>query len=247
MQADFLPKISKERKRELEVFCKDTGCKFKNPALLDLAFRHSSYSNENTSFMHVNNERLEFLGDSVLGLAVAAFLYSDMEKNPEGDLAKIKSNVVSEAVLAPIAVNVLHADKYLVLGKGAELSGGRTNIAILADTVEAVIGALYIDSGYKAAEKLVLSLIVPEIRKVQHNRGHKDYKTILQVYTQKKCGMCPRYELVKMSGPDHDRTFEVKVTAMGTVYGPSTGKSKKEAEQNAARLAIESLKISDED
>ncbi|MBO4404292.1 MAG: ribonuclease III [Treponema sp.] len=233
--------ITKERKKVLEDFSRNLGLKFKDLTLLDLALHHRSFSNESTVYSHYNNERLEFLGDSVLGLATAAFLYSDMEKNQEGDLAKIKSAVVSEAVLAPIAKEIMHIDRCLILGKGEELSGGREKKAILADAVEAVIGALYLDSGYKAAEKLVLELIVPEIRKTQAHRGTKDYKTLLQEYFQKKSGQCPKYILVKTTGPDHDRTFEVEVRLGNTTYGPAFGKSKKEAEQNAAKAALDFL------
>ena len=180
----FYPKkdLTRERRRNLEFFCRNLGLHFRDYSILDLAFHHRSFSNENLSHKKYNNERLEFLGDSVLGLATATFLYNDMENNSEGDLAKIKSNVVSEQTLAPIALETMHVDKYLVLGKGEEMTGGRTKRAILADTVEAVIGALYIDSGYEAAEKFVLDIIVPEIRKVQTDTGFKDYKTILQEY-----------------------------------------------------------------
>ncbi len=233
--------ISKERKKELEEFCSNLKLRFKDYSFLDLAFHHRSYSNENTSHKIYNNERLEFLGDSVLGLATASFLYSDMAQNKEGDLAKIKSNVVSEQSLALIAVQKMHIDKYLVLGKGEELSGGRQKKAILADAVEAVIGALYIDSGYEAAENLVLELIVPEIRKVQSDHGNKDYKTILQEFYQKKTTSCPSYVLEKTTGPDHARKFYVSVKLGEVSYGPAMGTNKKSAEQDAAKLACDYL------
>lgn len=236
-------KLDPERKKALKAFCKNLGLSFNNLNILDLAFHHRSFSNENTEHHRYNNERLEFLGDSVLGLVTAAFLYEDMMDNPEGDLAKIKSNVVSEKSLAPIAKDVMHIDQYLILGKGEELSGGRQKPAILADAVEAVIGALYLDSGYEAAEKLVLKLIVPEIRKVQQDKGNKDYKSLLQEYYQKKYRTCPSYELVKMTGPDHDKTFWVTVHLGNTSYGPESGKSKKAAEQEAAKAAYRMLLI----
>ena len=235
--------LSPERKTELVSFCKNLNIHFNDLNMLDLAFHHRSFSNENEEHKHYNNERLEFLGDSVLGLATAAFLYEDMMDNQEGDLAKIKANVVSEAVLGPIAKEKMHIDKYLVLGKGEEMSGGREKRAILADAVEAVIGALYLDSGYEAAEKLVLSLIVPEIRKVQQDKGAKDFKSLLQEYYQKKNKACPTYELVKRSGPDHDRTFWVTVHLGPVAYGPEAGKNKKEAEQAAAEAACKVLGI----
>ncbi|MCQ2240646.1 ribonuclease III [Treponema sp.] len=239
----FYPKkdLTRERRKNLETFCRNLGLHFKDYSILDLAFHHRSYSNENVSHKKYNNERLEFLGDSVLGLATAAFLYNDMENNREGDLAKIKSNVVSEQSLAPIALEKMHIDQYLIMGKGEEMSGGRTKKAILADAVEAVIGALYIDQGYEAAEKLVLDLIVPEIRKVQSNTGYKDYKTMLQEYYQKKSGKCPVYKLEKTTGPDHDRVFYTSVSLGDVLYGPAAGKNKKESEQNVAKEALKIL------
>jgi ribonuclease III len=227
--------ISSERKKELLAFCKLLGFKFHDLSLLELAFHHRSYSNENESQRHLNNERLEFLGDSVLGLAAAAYLFKTME-NPEGDLAKIKSVVVSEKTLAPAALR-FGIDRMLILGHGEELSGGRKKPAILADCMEAIIGAYYIDSGYESAEKYILSFLVPEIEKVQHDQGMKDYKTLLQELYQKKTKECPRYETVSITGPDHDQTFGVAVRLGSVTYGPETGKSKKEAEQNAARAA----------
>ncbi|MCH5289008.1 MAG: ribonuclease III [Treponema sp.] len=224
------------RRKALQQFCKNLSIRFSDYALLDLAFHHRSYSNEAAERRHVNNERLEFLGDSVLGMATAAFLYTDMAGTPEGDMARIKSVVVSEQTLAPIA-RATGIDEMLVLGKGEEMSGGRRKPAILADAVEAVIGAYYLDAGYVAAEKLVLSLIVPEIRKVQENRGARDYKTLLQEFYQKKYKACPVYELVRKTGPDHDQTFWVSVRLGNTTYGPAQGKNKKGAEQHAAQLA----------
>jgi ribonuclease III len=228
--------LSPKRVEELYAFCKPLNLKFKNFELLDLAFHHRSYSNENVEHKRYNNERLEFLGDSVLGMATAAFLYEDMQENPEGDLAKIKSVVVSEKTLAPIAVS-FGIDKMLILGHGEEMSGGRSKPAILADCMEAVIGAYYLDSGYSPAEKYILSFIIPEIRNVQQNRGVKDYKTMLQELCQKKYKTCPEYELLGISGPDHDQTFNVCVHLQGLTYGPAAGKSKKQAEQNSAQEA----------
>ncbi len=224
--------MTPERKKALLAFCRPLGLKFKNLELLDLAFCHRSCSNEITGRPHGNNERLEFLGDSVLGLAAASFLYEDMRSNPEGDLAKIKSAVVSEKSLASVAVRI-GIDSMLVLGHGEDLSGGRHKPAILADCMEAVIGAYYLDSGYKAAEKYILSFIVPEVRRVQDSGG-RDYKTLLQELYQKKYKKCPVYEVVNVTGPDHDQTFSVVVRLGDTVFGPETGKSKKEAEQNVA-------------
>ena len=225
-----------ERRKQLELFCKSVDIKFKNLELLEQAFHHRSVSNEKEHLK--NNERLEFLGDSVLGMVTAAYLYNNLE-NPEGDLAKTKSAVVSEKALAPIALR-LGIDKLLVLGKGEELSGGRKKPAILADCMEAVIGAYYLDSGYKCAERYVLSFIVPEIEKVcTQGIGKKDYKSVLQEKYQKNHKECPRYELISKTGPDHDITFEVCVHLENQTFGPCKGHSKKEAEQKAAQLALE--------
>lgn len=226
--------LTAKRKSELTEFCKRVELKFKNLELLEQAFHHRSLTNEKRNIK--NNERLEFLGDSVLGMVTAAYLYNNFE-NPEGDLAKIKSAVVSEKALAPIALT-FGIDKLLELGKGEEMTGGRTKPAILADCMEAVIGACYLDSGYKTAEKYVLSFIVPEINKVC-TFGMKDYKTLLQEKYQKSHKSCPVYELVSQTGPDHDQTFEYVVKLGTEVFGPAKGKSKKEAEQLAAKMALE--------
>ncbi len=234
-------KLNPQRKKDLVSFSKNLSIHFNDLLLLDMAFHHRSFSNEGgASGTRYNNERLEFLGDAVLGMATATYLYETMAQSQEGDLSRIKSVVVSEMSLAPIALNI-GVDKYLVLGRGEEMSGGRTKKAILADAVEAIIGAYYLDSGYAAAEKLVLKLIIPEIKKVLANRHSKDYKTLLQEYYQKKYKTCPSYKLVKCTGPDHDRTFWVSVHLGEVAYGPATGKNKKEAEQAAAHLAWEAI------
>jgi ribonuclease-3 len=234
-------KISPDRKAGLLDFSKRLSIKFNNLSLLDLAFHHRSFSNEQTG-EKANNERLEFLGDSVLGMAVATYLYESMQDKPEGDLSKIKSVVVSEATLSQIAL-ALGVDRCLILGRGEELSGGREKKAILADAVEAIIGAYYLDSGYSAAEKLVRRLIAPEIIKVQENRHIQDYKSLLQEFCQKKYKQCPEYELLNKTGPEHDRTFFVSVHINNKVYGPETGKNKKEAEQAAAHCACLALEL----
>lgn len=231
--------ITPERRKELLEFCGPLNLKFHDLSLLNLAFHHRSYSNENTEMKHLNNERLEFLGDSVLGITAAAFLYEDMKDNQEGDLAKIKSAVVSEKALAPVALR-LGIDKMLILGRGEELSGGRKKPAILADCMEAVIGAYYLDSGYEPAEKYILSFLIPVIRSVQ-NTGARDYKSLLQELYQSKTKKCPKYELVSVEGPDHDQTFNVEVRLGEITYGPEAGKSKKDAEQKAAQKAYEEL------
>ena len=173
-------------------------------------------------------------------MVTASLLYSDLTDQPEGELARIKSVVVSEATLSQIALNI-GVDKCLILGKGEELSGGRTKKAILADAMEAIIGAYYLDSGYREAEKFVLKFMVEEVEKVLKNKHQKDYKTLLQEWFQKKYKKCPRYELVETSGPDHDRVFLVQVRLDNQIFGPEKGKNKKEAEQAVAKLAYSTL------
>jgi ribonuclease-3 len=203
---------------------------------------HRSVSNEIGS--KVNNERLEFLGDSVLGAVCATLLYQKYTEKNEGELAKIKSVVVSEDILSEISLN-LQIDKILLLGKGEELSGGRTKKAILADAMEALIGALYIDSGYKTAFDFVSRCITPEINRVTGENYHKDYKSLLQEYCQRFFHCYPEYCMTKRSGPEHDRTFWMEVRIGETVYGTGTGRNKKSAEQEAARVAYEALESSD--
>jgi ribonuclease III len=207
--------------------------------LLNLAFSHRSFVNEQSDNSE-NNERLEFLGDSVLGLVVAHYLYEIMPDKQEGELARVKSFVVSEESLSEIARD-LKIDNYILIGKGEEYSGGRNKRALLADCTEAIIGAYYLDSGFAAAQKFVLQNLVPQIEKVLQNKHHKDYKTLLQEFVQKKYKTYPRYVLVKKIGPDHDRTFVMEVTINGQSFGNAQGKNKKEAEQNAAQLAYDAI------
>ena len=204
---------------------------------------HRSVSNETGN--KANNERLEFLGDSILGAVCATLLYKTYNDKSEGELAKIKSVVVSEDILSGIALG-LQIDSMLLLGKGEELSGGRTKKAILADAMEALIGALYIDSGYKAAFDFVSSCITPEISKVTGDNYHKDYKSIFQEYCQRNFRCYPEYRIVKRSGPEHDRTFWIEVSINETVYGTGTGRNKKSAEQEAAKAAWEKLTNNEE-
>ena len=233
------PSVDAERKKELQLFEKHAGIRFRKSEVLNLAFSHRSYSNEIPSNID-NNEKLEFLGDSVLGIVVSDYLFRIMPERPEGELARIKSFVVSEDSLAGIA-KAIKVDNYILIGKGEEYSGGRTKKAILADCMEAIFGAYYLDSGFKNVQNFILKYLIPEINKVLENKHRKDYKTLLQELVQKKYKSYPRYNIVKKTGPDHDRTFWIEVKIKGEVYGPGKGKNKKEAEQRAAGIAFESL------
>lgn len=235
----FRQSVTGERKQELLAFQRKAGFRFRDLGLLDLAFHHRSFSNEHSK-EKINNERLEFLGDAVLGMVVAARLYEYMADRPEGDLAKTKSVVVSEGTLSQIALD-LDMSEFLVLGKGEQMSGGKYKKAILADALEAIIGALYLDSGYRAAESFVLAIMNPQIMLVLENRHARDHKTLLQEHVQKQHRTVPHYTLIRRTGPDHDRTFWVSVDVCGTSYGPGKGKNKKEAEQNAAGTACREL------
>jgi ribonuclease-3 len=231
--------LSRERKVQLNAFEKRAGIRFRSLELLNLSFTHRSCANEDNARSQ-NNERLEFLGDAVLGLVAANSLYESLGERSEGDLARVKSYVVSEEVLSQVAL-ALGIDDCLLLGKGEEQSGGRAKKAILADATEALIGAYYLDSGFDAASRFVRGLVEPEIAKVLENRHRKDYKTMLQEYAQKYLRSYPRYRLVNRTGPDHDRTFWISCELGGAEYGPAMGKNKKEAEQSAARSAYDAI------
>jgi ribonuclease-3 len=200
---------------------------------------HRSVSNETSqrsAGCKINNERLEFLGDSILGAVCATLLYQSFMDKSEGELAKVKAVVVSEDILSSIALD-LGIDKMLLLGKGEEKTSGRTKKTILADAMEALIGALYLDSGYKAAFDFVCHCINPEINKVTGANYHSDYKSLLQEYCQRQFRCYPEYNMVKRTGPEHDRTFWMEVSIGETVYGKGTGRNKKSAEQEAAKAA----------
>jgi len=222
----------------LAAFQKTAGFRFKSLGLLNLSFMHRSVSNETSC--RLNNERLEFLGDSILGAACATLLYEKYTDKTEGELAKIKSVAVSEDVLSAVA-RELQIDTMLLLGKGEELSGGRTKKTILADTLEAMIGALYLDSGYNAAFAFISQYFIPEIDRVTKNNYHRDYKSLLQELCQRHYRTYPKYNLVKRSGPDHERLFWMEVNIDGAILGTGTGRNKKSAEQEAARMAYETL------
>ena len=230
--------LSGERRKELQLFEKNAGIRFRRLELLNLAFCHRSYANEIAGTD--NNEKLEFLGDSVLGVVVSQYLYEELKDKNEGDLARIKSFVVSEDSLAQIS-RELKIDNFILIGKGEEYSGGRSKKAILADCLEAIIGAYFLDSGFKNVRLFVLKFIIPQINKVLEDKPHKDYKTLLQEYVQKRYKNYPKYVLTKKTGPDHDRTFWVEVKINGETKGAGSGKNKKEAEQKAASQAYNSL------
>ncbi|HAS90769.1 MAG TPA: ribonuclease III [Sedimentibacter sp.] len=219
-------------------FEKIIGYKFNNIKILEESLTHSSYSNEDKAYNKVNNERLEFLGDAVLSISVSRYIFDEFPDYPEGDLTKLRAQVVCEDTLSLVAAN-LNLGKYLLLGKGEESSGGRERKSILADAVEAVIAAIYLDGGYKQAEKFVLNNLTEYIKLAVKGKIITDFKSYLQEYYQSKSQSCKiRYVVTKEEGPDHDKVFHVNVMVNKNVAGKGVGKNKKIAEQNAAKDAL---------
>ncbi len=215
------------------------GYRFSNISLLQNALAHSSYANERWHDSLKSNERLEFLGDSVLGMLVAEHLYRAFPDRPEGELTRMRADMVCERSLALIAAKI-DLGKHILLGKGEEQGGGRTRDSILADAVESVIAACYLDGGMDAARQFVNRFVLDHVPvKGLHNM---DYKTALQEQVQQKRNQVLSYVLVEETGPDHDKHFKVEVTLNGKVVGTGVGSSKKRAEQDAARTALEMLK-----
>lgn len=209
------------------------GHEYSDQALLSHALAHRSYVAENAGVE--SNERLEFLGDSVLGLVVTGYIFENYPKLPEGKLAKLRASVVNTESLALIAEN-LNVGEHLLLGKGEDQSGGRQKASILADTVEALIGSVYTDAGWERAQEVVLGLTVQSIEAAALEPGGADYKTKLQELAATKGLPSPRYELTG-HGPDHDRSFVAKILIGTELYGEGAGSSKKRAEQDAAETA----------
>ena len=215
------------------------GYKFRDITLLQNALTHSSYANERWHNSLLSNERLEFLGDSILGMVVAEYLYGNFPDRPEGELTRMRADMVCETCLAMIA-NRLDLGKHLLLGHGEERFGGRSRASILADAVESVIAASFLDGGMDAAKGIITRFVLCDVPVSKlHNT---DYKTALQELVQQKKNQTLCYRLVGESGPDHDKVFTAQVLLNDRVVGEGTGSSKKRAEQDAARAALEQLK-----
>ena len=214
------------------------GYTFRNKALLENALTHSSYANENRERHLPDNERLEFLGDSILGFVVAEYLYRNFPDKPEGELTRIRADLVCERNLAEAAATV-ELGSYLLLGHGEEQGGGRKRDSIVSDAMESVIAASFMDGGFAAAKEIIDRLILSNIPKGRPRNF--DYKTAFQELVQRKKDQQIHYELTGESGPDHDKHFEVEVLLNGKAVGHGVGSSKKRAEQAAAQAAIEAL------
>ncbi len=209
--------------------------------MLEEAFTHLSYLNENPGFDRPSNERLEFLGDSVLNFIVTEKLYKEFPNLTEGDLTEIRSSLVCRDTLAGLASS-LKLGNWLLLGRGEEANGGRTKKSNLANTMEALIGALYLDQGLTKVRKFVLSQLNPELEKIKAGKAAQNYKALVQEFIQGQKKPTPIYRLVQASGPDHSKKFTAEILVEGEALGRGTGKSKKTAESQAAKVAWEKLR-----
>ncbi|MBW2708589.1 MAG: ribonuclease III [Deltaproteobacteria bacterium] len=217
------------------------GYRFKDPALVLQAFRHSSYVNEHVGVGLEDNERLEFLGDAVLDLAVSHLLMERNQAADEGELSRFRSMMVDEAGLYDVATR-LDLGCYLLLGKGEDQSFGRQKPSILADVTEALIGAIYLDGGFDETKKVIEKLFAPLLQKLETDDLVQDFKSLLQEFTQRVFKNLPKYRLTEETGPAHDKVFCIALAVNGIVLAEGKGKSKKEAEQHAAKEAFFRLK-----
>lgn len=218
-----------------------TDYSFKNQELLYQAIRHPSYVYEKDNPRVSDNQRLEFLGDAVINLAISNLLMESFPEMKEGDLSKYRASLVSENGLSCIALELELGD-YLLLGKGEEQTDGRKKLSILSDALEALIGAIYLDGGFTEALRVIAKLFSPLLESISPGKSVNDFKTDLQEYSQEAFQSTPQYRLEKETGPDHNKTFYAEVYLKGDLKGKGKGKSKKEAEQNAAKEALTCLK-----
>ncbi len=225
---------------DVSSFQNKLGVVFKNLSLLELALTHSSFINENPGIAPESNERLEFLGDSVLGLIMAEKLYLDFPDQPEGRLTRLRSALVRRETLAKAAVTIGLGD-YLILGKGEESGGGRNKPINLAGALEALIAAMYLDLGLETVRNFIIKLFGPELYQQARRETEADFKSRLQEIIQAERQITPSYHLISASGPDHAKHFLIEVRAGEVVLSRGTGNSKKTAEMDAARCALERL------
>jgi len=218
------------------------GYRFHRPELLEEALTHKSYVNEQKAPGEKDNERLEFLGDAVLSLIVSEHAVASLPGSPEGDLSKLKAALVSEVSLAKVARG-LGLGSLLRLGRGEELNHGRDKPSLLANAFEAVLAAVYLDGGLNAARDFAVRACADELAQLAEPTGGRvgDYKTTLQEWCQKRFDALPQYVTVRETGPDHQKLFEVQVTIQGEAMGTGIGRTKKEAEQMAAKQAVEQI------
>lgn len=223
--------------KNINQLCEKLNYTFKNIELLEEALRHSSFVNENRELNLNDNERLEFLGDAVLDLAISHTLMGKFRDMKEGDLSKFRATIVNESGLHRVATGLDLGD-FIFLGKGEELTNGREKLSILANAMESLIGAIYLDAGFEKTRAIIETLFSPLIDKIKSHKSNNDYKSMLQEHTQDLFKTLPEYILVAEEGMPHDKTFKVALKIKGNVVAEGTGKSKKEAEQKAAREAF---------
>ncbi|OON99978.1 MAG: ribonuclease III [Epulopiscium sp. Nele67-Bin004] len=232
--------MNAERNSVLINFQKKIQYEFKNQALIDQALTHSSYANEHKDQHSKDNERLEFLGDAILDLIVSEYLFKKYPNFQEGDLSKLRASIVCEASLAETA-KTLDIGEFILLGKGEEMTGGKTRCSILADAFEAITGAMFVDGEFADVRKFLTNTLIASVKDVSTTELYTDYKTILQIEVQKEGKEAPKYQVIDESGPDHDKDFVVQLTQEGKVIGTGKGKSKREAEQHAAHMALKQV------
>ncbi|PJC48917.1 MAG: ribonuclease III [Candidatus Omnitrophica bacterium CG_4_9_14_0_2_um_filter_42_8] len=230
----------KNRLKKLKIFEKSINYGFRNKLLLNQALTHKSYANEKDMERSSDNERLEFLGDSVLGLIISHMFYNEHPESDEGVLTRYKSQLVSGETLARIAKE-LGIGEYILLGRGEETSGGRKHVSNLMCSLEAVIGAIYLDGGIKAAHNFITKVFKPEIQLVKEGKGSKDYKSIFQQTALRNFKTTPFYRILSEIGPDHKKHFIVEAVVAGKRYGIGSGPNKKSAEQASAKEALSVL------
>jgi ribonuclease-3 len=238
----MLEKLISENKEKLKELERTVGYEFKDTACLLLALTHSSYANEKKAADLKSNERLEFLGDSVLNIIISDYIYRKHPGLPEGEMTKTRAAIVCEASLTKCADRIRLGD-YLFLGKGEENTGGRTRPSILSDAFEALIGAIYLDGGIAEAGRFILKFIDDIYPDTGRENAFRDYKTMFQEIIQKQGDHRISYRILDEKGPDHDKTFRAQVLVGNAPCGEGTGRSKKEAEQNAAKDALGNMKV----
>ncbi len=223
-------------KFDIHALERSTGYRFKNDKLFEEAFTHTSYMNESRHHQKMNNERLEFLGDAVLQISVSDYLFHHFPHVDEGELTKYRASIVCEPSLASVS-RKLNFGRFIILGKGEERTGGRNRASLLADLFEAFVGALYLDQGLDVAKQFLNTHLFKSVADAHWN-AVTDYKSALQVHVQNHLLGSMAYEIISERGPSHDREFEAQVTVDGEIMGSGIGRSKKEAEQAAARQAL---------
>ncbi len=238
MKKENIKKIKNQRPlNELENII---GIEFKDKTLLQKALTHRSYINEHPDYLNGHNERLEFLGDAVLELIVSSYLYHYYPNRPEGELTSFRSAVVKTEALADLARKI-QLGEFLRMSKGEQITGGANKDYLLANTLESLIGAMYLDQGFETTRNFVLNLIKPLLHKVVKYRLDIDHKTKFQEIAQKQYKVTPKYKLIKSEGPDHERTFKMGAYLNKKLIATGVGNSKQKAEEMAAKLAIEKL------